>query len=681
MPGKLMGVVLALFLSAVPAMAAEWRPIGPYGGHALKIVLDSQEPTRLYVATKNGQLYRTLDGGELWEPIQLPAYGDVTIHALAIDPVKPATLYVGTAKGFLGSGGQDTPGILVTHDRGHSWSVIEPTLGWSVLSLAIHPHDPRLIVVGTLEGVFMTSDGGQSFRRMSPPRHSEIKNIVSVAIDTLDPQIVYAGTPHLPWRTTDGGASWTSIHRGMIDDSDVFSICVDRTAPARVYASACSGIYLSRTRGTQWAKMQGIPGSNRRTHLILQDPVDPAILYAGTTQGLWKSNDGGTAWLKPNPFPYAVNGIAIDPTNHLRLYLATDRSGILKSEDGGKSFRAINQGFVNRNLTALWAEGPLYASSAYDGDFGGIFLSRDHGNSWILEANESSLKGKNVIALAVSPVDPQILFAGTYEGLLRSVDGGRKWLPIGGGVPPAPSSRTFADNNKTGEPAPEPGRLPEVKIQHLVFSRGSQSILYAATDKGLFFTEDHGTSWRSVSSLPGGLSIYRVALHPTRIRQILLLTSSGIFHSENSGQSWEHAELDPHLRILDVAINPGKPRLWAGTSRGLYRSDDNGRSWSPHHTGLPLAPIDQILVSEGDGELYAHASRGNQLYLSSDEGESWQRLERPGLEGIPIQRLYRRRSGEQELFAVTQNRGIYWLDPSLCVAAGQPRHPGKRSKD
>ena len=103
--------------------------------------------------------------------------------------------------------------------------------GKSVRALAMSASDSNVLVVGALDGVFRTKNGGNSWERISPASLAEVKNIESIAVDPKNPDVVYAGTWHLAWKTADGGANWHHINKGMIDDSDVFSVIVDSTNP------------------------------------------------------------------------------------------------------------------------------------------------------------------------------------------------------------------------------------------------------------------------------------------------------------------------------------------------------------------------------------------------------------------------------------------------------------------
>ncbi len=209
--------------------------------------------------------------------------------------------------------------------------------GKSVRAMAISASDAKVVVAGALDGVYRSTNGGNDWQRISPA-DGIVKNIESIAVDPKDPNVVYAGTWHLAWKTSDGGVNWQHINKGMIDDSDVFSIIVSSTNPSEVFASACSGIYKSISGGDLFDKIKGIPFTARRTRVLKQDPSNPAIVYAGTTEGLWKSVDEGKNWKLSSSPEVVVNDVLIDPRNSHHVLLATDRSGVLASDDSATTF-------------------------------------------------------------------------------------------------------------------------------------------------------------------------------------------------------------------------------------------------------------------------------------------------------------------------------------------------------
>src|SRR5579864_1404650 len=104
------------------------------------------------------------------------------------------------------------------------------------------------------------------------------------------------------------------------------------------YSPAPAPAFKSQSAGDSFQKIQGIPFSARRTRVLKQDPINSAIVYAGTTEGLWKTTDAGKAWTRVSNPDVVVNDVMVDPRNSARVMLATDRAGVLASEDGGHSF-------------------------------------------------------------------------------------------------------------------------------------------------------------------------------------------------------------------------------------------------------------------------------------------------------------------------------------------------------
>ena len=639
--------MFVLFLVAgcfAQAFAAQWETVGPYGGNAYRVIVDPANPQHLYAATQNGQIYQSGDAGENWNPLPFELNFAVSLSSIVVNPKMSNELYVGVSENFIHTDSfgdiSGYAGVYKSEDSGFHWTRLEPTKGWSVLSIAVHPSKPNIVLAGTGTGVFRSDDSGVTWQRISPAMHPQIKSIVSVAIDPSNPQIIFAGTTHLPWKTTDGGKTWLPIHEGIADDSDVFSISVNPSNVQTILLGACSGIYRSDTGGLRWTGMPDVPADSRRTHQLLQDPVNTNTYYASTANGLWKSVDGGRTWKRSNPYPYIVNYAAIDPTNPKTVYLATDRSGLLKSKDGGLTFTAINQGFVNRNIGRMISDDPIYVTSTYEGDFGGIFMTSDQGKTWNLNANQKSLLGKNVISLAVAPGNASVLIAGTYDGLLRSADGGKTWQSVGS---------IKGSNAPTG------------KINEVSFSGADANTVYAATNEGLYKSTDNGLSWGKNSSDELSAAILKFAVSPVDNRMMILSTMKGMMLSMDSGDTWNVLQIGDDTLIYDFAFSgPAQSRIFVASSRGLLVSADEGRNWEPVKGGPSPYRLDQIVISRNTpNEMYVLSRYNNSIYMSTNAGSAWTKLDGVGLEGTSV--VFITISGRQP-FAVTDKRGIFRLN-------------------
>jgi photosystem II stability/assembly factor-like uncharacterized protein len=438
-------------LLTLPASAVSWFPLGPYGGDARSIAVDPHDSRHLYLGTATGWIYDSHDGGTNWQRIsQINNRNDLVIAKIVADPKNPKRLIV--AAWFV-----DRPdgGLYISDNGGRSWYDQAEMRGQSVRSLARSLSEPSTLVAGSLRGVFQSKDNGVHWRQISPAGSTELHEIESIAIDPVDPKIIYAGTWHLPWRTTDDGEHWVNIKEGIIDDSDVFSIIVDPKNPAIVYASACSGIYKSvsganpnpQLDGHRFEKVKGIPNTARRTRKLLQDPNHPQTVYAGTTEGLYRTTNGGEAWSLLTGPEVIVNDVFVDPGNSDHVLLATDRGGVLRSEDGGMSFTGSNEGFSSRQVTAYAAD-PEHPSTVYvgvvnDKTTGGVFQSLNGGISWRQQSD--GLGGLDVFSLTTNASG--VLLAGTNRGIYRLQDG--QWFDS--------SSMPAAEGDRPSKPS-APGK-------------------------------------------------------------------------------------------------------------------------------------------------------------------------------------------------------------------------------
>ena len=352
-------------ISALPAtVSASWLATGPYGGDADIVRAVPDAKGQVIAAARNGLIFSSVNGAASWINLPFPAQFSGVLHALEVDPKVPKTWYAGVESEM-----SRVSGIYKTVDAGATWTQLPGTEGIGVWSLAIWTGDDRVIAAGTSTGVFLTSDAGTAWKKISPAGDTEIRPVVSLAFHPGDSKILYAGTTHLPWKTSDGGGSWESIHTGMLDDSDVFSIQVDAKNPEHVMASACSGVYNSVDGAKHWTKLD-TPTGAFRTHFVALDPRHEGVVFAGTTDGLLKSANGGHLWRKVSPS--SVRALAFDSGLDGRIFFAasggTTQGGLMVSTDEGSTLHESNTGFTNRNFTTLSGAG-LSLYSFGDPDF------------------------------------------------------------------------------------------------------------------------------------------------------------------------------------------------------------------------------------------------------------------------------------------------------------------------
>jgi photosystem II stability/assembly factor-like uncharacterized protein len=658
-------------ISAPRMQAQVWQAMGPAGGDVRALASDPARPSTLYLGTTDGAIFGSRDAGVDWE--QLGVVGESqngVVTSIIVDPRDSARIYGSTwTREIAGEGG----GVFLSSDGGKSWRDVGLS-GHAVRALAQAASDPAVLVAGALDGVFLSRDSGETWHRVTPAGDSELRNFDSLAIDPRNPRIIYAGTFHLPWKTTDSGAHWARIHTGMIDDSDVLSLVTDTENSRRVFASACSGIYRSDDAGAAWEKLEGIPYSSRRTPVIRQDAARPAILYAGTTEGLWKSADSGASWRQISPRSWVINSMVILPRDggESRVLLGTEQHGVLASDDGGTSFHASNGGFHHHRIVSLAVDprDPDRAAAVLENAPDSLLLTEDGGKSWL--PMSAGLDGDAVRRIFSSPVG---WWAAVASGGLARFDAQRNnWARIG-----------IVSDFSIADPA---GDAPRVKGELRVFRPVvndmffADSDWFAATEQGLVVSHDFGRSWAELSFGPGDLPVGSVrASHDGR--EIRLVASGGMVFSEDAGRTWAWHDLPLEsggaLRLEWTSDNT----LLAVARTGLYISRDAGNRWSKAQAGLPGGVADALLT-QPDFWLVSIQAAG--LYISRNEGATWTRVKQGASSGAA-----RASDGQfpvlvavgtaERIYAGSANDGLYVLDfsndsASKTFATGAVRTTG-----
>jgi len=613
-------ILLCVVTAAQTAPArAGWVLLGPEGGDVRSLAYDPHSPSRLLLGTSAGELYLSNDGGARWSRFaHLGAANDYVLDHIAVDPRDSNTIYVAAWSVETVSGD-----LFRSVDGGRSWQALPGMRGKSIRAMSLAPSDPNVIVVGALDGVFRSPDAGQSWERISPPDHAEIKNIESIAVDPRNPEVIYAGTWHLPWKTEDGGHSWRSIKNGVVDDSDVFSIIIDPANPNVVYVSACSGIYKSENAGALFHKIQGIPATARRTRVLQQDPSNALVVYAGTTEGLWKTVDAGKTWRRMGPTNVIVNDVMIDPRRPGRVLLATDRSGVLASDDGAQTTVPANRGFAHRQVSAVVATltgDTIYAGVVNDKEFGGVFASRDAGAHW--QQMNTGLAGEDIFALALA--DSGELLAGTNRGAFLYDFAASRWR-ISNLVL---TEKITAVTRRVGKKNTTITRREFVKS--VLAGRVTQVVTtpkswMAASQSGLYFSLDHGVSWHG-GPVQGENRFVGVSALGDRIAaatpRTLLLSSDG-------GALWTIAQLPSYLtRLYGVALEPS--RIWISSHEGAFFSADSGQTWEHVLVGMPAPAMQIVSVAYDPANNRTLGVASNGAIYSTADGRNWTRAADPG---------------------------------------------------
>ena len=515
-----------------------------------------------------------------WQRLaKLAKTDDLMLDNIVVDESDPKTLLVGAWVIDHPEGG-----LFISHDAGKTWTTVEAMKGQSIRALTQAPSDAKVWIAGTLRGVFRSEDGGVQWTQITPVGSMDLHEVESIAIDPRDPRTVYAGTWHLPWKTTDGGANWHNIKQGLIDDSDVFSIIINPVVPNIVYTSACSGIYRSDNGGELYHKIQGIPMTARRTRVLMLDPTSPNTVYAGTTEGLYKTLDGGATFRRMTGPDVIVNDVYVDPKNPQHVLLATDRSGVLESDDAAATFKASNGGFSQRQVASVLVDAKtpqtILVGVVNDKSYGGVFISHDGGASWSQQS--SGLQGRDVFSLSQSA--DGVILAGTNAGIFRW--DGANWQPDG---------KMLKSQTKTSYVVRK-GKRVKVETTAMVADGeidvrvsdvdATGTVWYAATANGIYSSADQGASWEGGPVL--GKTEFRavVAAGP----MVVAAQRTTLSVSQDGGKNWLPLAMPEKLTWLQSISFAADGSLWLGGREGVFYSEDHGQSWTRMST-LPISDI------------------------------------------------------------------------------------------
>lgn len=612
-----------------------WRMSGPFGGDVASLAIDPRNSRRLLVGTNDGQLFRSNDEGLTWQRLK-PGVNAIG-HSLGIihfDTERANVIYIGAVQ--IKDAVSDAAGgaIFVSTDGGESWREIEAMRGRSIRGFVQSVNDTNLLLVAARDGIYRSKDRGTSWERITPDDDPELRNFHSVATDPRDTNTIYVGTTHLPWKTHDGGLTWERFgHKdnGVLDDSDIFCIRIDGTNPDTVFMSACSGIYKTLNAGVKWAKLSGIPFTSRRTHVIYQHPARPEVVFAGTTEGLWRSINGGQTWGLVTNRRQVIHAVAAHPEQPDRIYIGTEDSGILVSTDGGDTFEPSNLGFINRQIRVVAHDrterGRVYAGVIFDYAHGGLFVSEDDGLTW--QPSGRGMGIGDVYTLYQSATNPATIYAGTNHGLYRSDDRALSWTKVVKvqDLPPTPPTPEPVIKNivqrpqkSTGKGKPTPASKTTTQPRNPIIK---QPVLPEPTEP----TEPPPPPDDKVELQKQIFSL--APIYPRSADEapgLIAATWDGLFITRDEKKGWKQLKFEnamhPYFNVVTThPLVPGV--IMVGTEDKLFVSHDNGESFAPMTVAnKPLRFLNVVFDPRDPLTIYVGTNDG--FFLTYNGGKTWQ---------------------------------------------------------
>lgn len=622
---------------AIAAPEVRFERLGPYGGTVRSLLMSSGNSQVVYLGTSDGQLFKSADGGSSWG-LLYPGIDrrQIVIDSLVEDPADAAHLYAG-GWALRSDGG----GLFESRDAGKSWNrVALPKPDVAIRGFAICRGNAAHMIVGTGAGVFLSVNGGRSWERAGAAIAAFLQT-ESVAIDPKDPRILFVGTWHLGYRSNDSGRTWVLIDKGMIPDSDIFSISIDPRDPRNIFASTCTGLYRSIDRGSSWTRLRVFPKSYLvRAQIVTMDPTDSSRVYGGTTEGLFASRNSGKSWDRITAPDLAIHALQIDPANANRIILGTESHGVLRSEDGGRSWTVSNRGFVSRSITRVAADqntsGRLFVGEYSEGQLGGFYMYDHAINDW-LRVSRNEAPGEGMLSLLALP-GKRGRIAGTARGAFVQRPGVKVWSRL-------------------------PGPIGKLAVYDLAISR-DHAWLFAGTNDGIYRARLDDLSFQKPTGYNLIPRVFCLLISGEGSGPVLAGTHMGLLRSENAGTSWSivSSGIPDHTIIECLASSPAsESHVFAGTTAGLYESRDGGRDWQSVADGRLGVNIASVIFLDASGNRilagdYTHGG----VFLSQDAGGHWERIYHPEY-GAPVRSMAMDPANPSVVYLGTSSEGVYRL--------------------
>lgn len=268
-------------------------------------------------------LFGSRPGDAPVEAKPLSAWRPADYHALAFSPTDPNVLYFGHHNGLLKS-----------EDGGRTWSPAKSERNWDAMSLSIPAADSKTVYVAGHDIFYKSTDGGATWEKV---RHDLPGNdIHAFGVVPENPKALYAFVVGYGlFQSEDGGAIWR--RRGSPPPSTM-ALVVPPGGPNRLLAGSMgSGLVRSEDGGSSWVPAAaGFSGQS--VMALAASATTPGLAYAGSERGLFKSIDGGATWQQlPQATPLSI--LAVSPQDDRRLAGIDSQGAVLRSDDGGQTWR------------------------------------------------------------------------------------------------------------------------------------------------------------------------------------------------------------------------------------------------------------------------------------------------------------------------------------------------------
>jgi len=613
-----------------------------------------EAPIRGNVSHGDG-VYKSTDGGKSWVNVGLR--NTHQISRVRVSPRDPDLVYV-AAQGHVW-GPNPERGIFRSKDGGKNWEkvlFVSDKTGASDLSM--DPNNPRILYAGmwqvyrkpwTLEsggpegGIYRSTDGGDTWKKLSGGLPEGVVGNIGVSISGARRDRVWAiveAEKGGVFRSDDGGEKWTKTNseNKLRQRAWYYSrIYADPKTADEVYVLN-TGCYRSNDGGRSFNPIRVPHGDN---HDLWIDPDDPDRMINSNDGGANVSFNGGRTWssvmnqptgqfyrvITDDRYPYWIYGAQQDNT-----------TVAIASRGRGRGIDVNDWYDVGGGESGWIAPKPGDPNIVYAGSYGGHIDRNDHKlgqNRQVVAWPENAIgqAGKDVkyrfqwnAPIVISPHDPNTIYHGS-QILLRSRNEGQSWEEIS----PDLTRNDKAKQGKSGGPITHDDTGVEIydTIFTVAESRKEPGTIWVGTDDGLVqLTRDSGKNWQNVTpkGIPEWIRINSLDLSPHDKATAYVAATMYqfddfrpyLYKTNDYGRTWTKIVhgLPENAFTRVVREDPGKRGLlYAGTELGLFISMDDGANWQPFQLNLPIVPVTDLTIKDGD---LVVATQGRAFWILDD---------------------------------------------------------------
>jgi photosystem II stability/assembly factor-like uncharacterized protein len=593
-----------------------WKKIGlDSTEHIARIIIHPENsdvifvavPGALWSSSSHRGIYKSTNGGASWEKIFY--IDDKTGCAeLLMDPKNPNTMYASMwqfrRQPFSFNSGGKGSGLYKSTDGGKSWKEIKnglPEKPFGRIAMNLAPSDPNqmvAIVESKKTGLYISSDGGETWKNQSATMNTCARPFYfsTIAIDPKDPKRVYRPAFQFAY-SSDGGYSFTEAsYDGGWVHSDMHAIWINPFNTNIIYVGTDGGMYMSVDKGVTWQFNHGLPVG--QFYHATYDMQEPYNVYGGL-------QDNGS-WMAPSATPGGIGNGNWDRVNGGDGFWTipdVDGKVVYSEYQGGNMVRTELKSMKSENIQPQktsaeeklrwnWntpivtgAKNPknLYVGSQY------LYKSVDQGRNWkrisgdlttndknkqkqeesggLSEDNTSAENHCTIFTIAESPLDENLIWAGTDDGNLQvSTNAGASWTNVSANIAKCGIA------NQAWVSSIEPSHFDK-NVVYATF----ENHMYGDHKTYLGKSTDMGKTWTRINSSAFNSFAHKIKEDHVNKNLLFLGTEMGLFATLDGGTEWFRMKnnIPEYVLARDIQIHPKTHDLIIGShGRGIFILDD-----------------------------------------------------------------------------------------------------------